>query len=614
MLNRFCTTSVAASLLMTVTHAVADEQSIAPEIEVVTVTASTVPVPLAYMGVSVTVFGREELNRLKPAGIGEVLRTVPGVNATSSGGLGSQTSVFIRGEGGFRTQLWIDGINISDPSTPQVTPRFDALLGGRWQRLEVLRGPQGLAYGADAGGVINLFSPVSEQPFAADVQMQAGGYNSQQLDANARGQSGKLGYFISGSHIASRGFNARVSDRSGEFDGVSNTTLHNKFSYKLSRRQSIELVHRHVEQTSEYDQCFTAEAMTHDCRSDQSQWSGRAAWIYESRNGQHQLALSENHFEQADLAGQEHVADKEGSVRNWRYSGYYQFGEPLTLAWGGNYETEAFTDWQWNNEGERSQMGVYFEGLVSVTDFLHYTIAARFDDSEEYGEHSTYRFSSAYLIPTSAGIIKLKGAYGTAFRIPSLFEQSLTATGVTLNEESSHGGEAGIEWLGDIAALGATLFQTKTEDRIVYDDGYRGYVQVMGPSSSKGLELNASLALGVHVTLAGNYTFNETRIDHRVEDNPRWRQPQNSYYAALRTQWLNDAWQLDVAMRGVRNAQEDELALDDYDVASLISRYRINDYWSVHIKVDNITDEIYQEALGFHTSRRKAYLGTEFSF
>ena len=43
------------------------------------------------------------------------------------------------------------------PSAPQVSPDFDSLLAtSDFDRIEVLRGPQGFIYGADAGGVVNI--------------------------------------------------------------------------------------------------------------------------------------------------------------------------------------------------------------------------------------------------------------------------------------------------------------------------------------------------------------------------------------------------------------------------------------------------------------------------
>ena len=91
------------------------------------------------------------------------------MHADSSGGFGSASSIRIRGEEGFRTLVRIDGVDVSDPNGPQVQPQIGQLQSAAINRIEILRGPQGLAYGADAGGVINIESGYAQQPFAASI-------------------------------------------------------------------------------------------------------------------------------------------------------------------------------------------------------------------------------------------------------------------------------------------------------------------------------------------------------------------------------------------------------------------------------------------------------------
>ena len=595
------------------TIASGSEPSTPPEI--VTVTTTRVPIQVQNLGASVAVFTSEQLERLESTTVSDLLRNVPSVTVVSSGSAGAQTSVFIRGEDSYRTQLWLDGINLSDTSTPQVMPRFDALIGGRWQRLEVLRGPQGLIYGADAGGVVNLISASPEGGAAADVVMEAGGYDSQKVNANVRLSNGTVAYVGNASQYSTRGFNVSTLDSSNDMDGSNNTTWHNKFWLNVDAKNHVELVYRNVEQKTEYDQCYNLAFTTviNDCVTHQAQWSGRAAWYYQTEHGQHQVAVSQNDFQQKDYANVELVANKGGMSRNWQYFAHYRFGKPLTLTWGADYKEESFVDEQWRNAGERWQKGIYVEGLVSVTERFFYNIAARYDDHEQFGSHDNYRISTAYLIPLADSQLKLKAAYGTGFRAPSLYEQSEAADDNSLRQEDSHGGEIGVEYLAEAVTLAATLFQSEIENRIEYDVN-SGYRQVNGESRSRGIELVANWAILRNLELQSSYTFNQTQMDHSQGDNPRARRPQNSYQMALQSEWLADALQVDVTVRGSRNAYELGQALDDYDVLSIVSHYRFNRLWEVYATLENVTDEYYQQQLNFNTGRRKASLGTRISF
>ena len=62
------------------------------------------------------------------------------VTVTMDGGYGKAAAVRIRGEEGYRTRIVLDGINIADPSSPQISPRVEHLLSSGLSRVEILRG------------------------------------------------------------------------------------------------------------------------------------------------------------------------------------------------------------------------------------------------------------------------------------------------------------------------------------------------------------------------------------------------------------------------------------------------------------------------------------------
>ena len=71
---------------------------------------------------------------------------------------------------------------------------------------------------------------------------------------------------------------------------------------------------------------------------------------------------------------------------------------------------------------DRDQEGYYLEYQGGFGNQLFVTAGARYDDNDDFGTHTSYRASGAYLIAVADGELKLKATYGTGFRAPSLYE------------------------------------------------------------------------------------------------------------------------------------------------------------------------------------------------
>ena len=95
----------------------------------------------------------------------DLLQMQPGLNVVQTGGPGGQTAVFIRGTNANHVKVLLDGIDISDPTSPNGAVDFGHLLTSNLAKVEILRGPQSSLYGANAiGGVISLTTKKGEGP------------------------------------------------------------------------------------------------------------------------------------------------------------------------------------------------------------------------------------------------------------------------------------------------------------------------------------------------------------------------------------------------------------------------------------------------------------------
>lgn len=109
----------------------------------------------------VDIIGEAELQKLPPVGLGDALEQLPGISSTSFGAGASRP--VIRGLGEDRIRILSNGIGVIDESAASPDHAV-AAEGSEATRIEVLRGPQALAYGSNAiGGVVNVIDGLLKQ-------------------------------------------------------------------------------------------------------------------------------------------------------------------------------------------------------------------------------------------------------------------------------------------------------------------------------------------------------------------------------------------------------------------------------------------------------------------
>jgi len=612
-----------AVALLTTLPAWADTNTDTHPLEEIVISSSRIAMPLREVGTSISVIDAAEIRARGFNSLQDILRSQPSVAVSNNGGPGKVSSLRIRGEEAYRTRIMVDGIDISDTSAPQVGPRVEQLLSSGVQRVEILRGPQGLMYGADAGGVINISTRAPGDGFGGDVSAETGRYGSRQFAANIGAGNETVDGNLSLSDYRTDGFNSRTIDTDpADDDGYKNTTVHGRAGWNISERLRLELVGRDVDGDNEFDGCFTNDtwAPSNRCSDSFSQQSWRTAASFRGEQLQHELAYSRNKTERQFFTEGLPGFGTEGTLSRVSYLGSFSAGDTLQLVYGVDHEEQALDDGTFDTE--RDQTGVYLEYQGRLGDSLYFTAGGRYDDNEDFGSHDSYRVSAAYLVPVGASELKFKGAWSTGFRAPSLYElaynrsffASPPAADVSLQEERSEGLEIGVAWYNPSGlVLEAILFEQTVENEIFFDlVGFSGYLQGSGDSDSSGVELIAEVPLPLQLQLQANYTYNDTETaagGHRVY-RPR-------HLANIGVQWqaLSNPLALGLHLRTSRDARGiDGSPTDNYEVLDLNARYTLAAGLEVYGRIENLLDEDYEEIPSYRTSGRAAYAGLRFAF
>ncbi|MFM7692081.1 MAG: TonB-dependent receptor, partial [Alphaproteobacteria bacterium] len=195
------------------------------------VTATRIPTPQERLPAATTVIDRQIIEERGYVTLADALVSVPGFNIVPTGGIGQQTSGFMRGTNSNHVLVLRDGVPMNAASQPSGAFNFGNTLLGDIERIEVVRGPVSAIYGTSAiGGVINLIT----RRAPADRQAQPYGELAGGTNYTARGVAGVAGtigntdYGVTGQSLSTRGSNAvapRFTNNQGERDGLRSAVI-----------------------------------------------------------------------------------------------------------------------------------------------------------------------------------------------------------------------------------------------------------------------------------------------------------------------------------------------------------------------------------------------------
>lgn len=222
--------------------------------EEILVTADFRPISLANLGSSATVIDSDTLKQRDARHLEQVLNLVPNVNFASGASRGrhfqirgiGERSQFV-GPGNPSVGLLVDGIDMTAIGGAATTLDI--------QQVEVLRGPQGTLFGANAlAGMINMVSASPGEIFAGQVEASLGEHNTRSFKAVASGpMGGRLGYRLAYSNYRSDGFQSNAflnTDDNGDFD---EQTLRTKLRWQPSDDWLLDLTGLYVDIDNGYD-------------------------------------------------------------------------------------------------------------------------------------------------------------------------------------------------------------------------------------------------------------------------------------------------------------------------------------------------------------------------
>lgn len=203
---------------------------------------------------SVTVLGEESIKQTQAQHLEQLLALVPNVNYATGASRGR--FIQIRGIGersefiepvNYSVGVLIDGIDFTGISTAATTLDI--------QQVEVLRGPQGTLYGANAlAGLINIVTNGPSENTEGNAQVTAGNYDSYAVSAAVGGSlSDSVGYRLAGKTYQSDGYIDNTYLNADDTNNFDETALRGKLSIEATSTLDLGLTVFYADIDNGYD-------------------------------------------------------------------------------------------------------------------------------------------------------------------------------------------------------------------------------------------------------------------------------------------------------------------------------------------------------------------------
>ena len=579
----------------------------------INITAGRTPQSNVDTLASVTVIDRAEIERLQARSVPEALRGVPGLGIASNGGAGKATSVFLRGTESDHVLVLVDGIRIG--SVTLGTASFQDIPIDQVERIEVVRGPRTSLYGADAvGGVIQIFTKKGGGALTPRLSVGGGSHATQDYSAGLSG-GGERGWFnLGGSHLETQGFNA-CDPRSGTLfagcfvsepddDAYRNTGVSARAGYRLTDALSAEVHYLRGAGDNEYDgSSSNSSEFVQDTLGTRIDWQVASIWRM-SLSGGRSRDLSDN-FRNGVFRS---TFDSDRYSATWQNDIALSAGQRLTLGADWLDDRVSGTTSYAQDSRDNAAGFAQYQGRYGEHDL---TLAARRDDNQQYGGHTTGSVAWGYRI---APDLRVMASWGSAFKAPTFNELYFPFFGnPNLDPEESDsfelglaGQHAGIDW-----SLNA--YQTLIDQMIGFDASYTPVN--IAKARIRGLEAIANTRLAGW-DLAANASLLDPENRGHDANRGNWLPRRAKQMARLDADRRFGRWRLGTSLYG-EGKRYDDLAnrhrLGGYVTVDLRLAYALTRDWTLEGKLANALDKGYQTARLFEQDGRNAMLTVRYT-
>ncbi|MCY1259525.1 TonB-dependent receptor [Pseudomonas jessenii] len=558
-----------------------------------------------------TVFTRDDIDRLQPDSVTDLLRRVPGVQVSQSGGRGSIPGVYIRGTQSAQSLVLVDGQRIG--SSTSGDSNLQHINIEQVERVEVLRGSRSVIYGSDAiGGVIQIFTRRGGEQ-GLQPRMHTG-FGSNQTWERSLGLSGgdertrfNLGASLDETAGINRTHESYPSD--GDHDAYRNKSLSLSLSHTLTEDVEVGANVLDNRGKSEFDSPFGRYDYVTDKSYQQQPYndfnvSSVSSYIDAQINEVWKTRVELGHSENRETT-LDKLSDERSVFNTYRDSVNWQndltLNERNSLMLGGDWYEDRINSTTAFDEDSRWNRAVFIQHRFQADSFST-ELGLRHDDNQQFGSQNTW--SGTFTVPLNPDNEVLL-TYSEGFRAPTFNDLYYPDfSNPDLKPETSKSYE--LQWrsqLTESSRLETSLYRTDLEDAIIFGSNSR-------PENVASARINGFEAALKQELFGWQSHLGVAIIDPRDRDTGHTLARRARRTLSLDLDRQFDRLGLGASWQAVSSSYDDlnnQQPLGGYALLGLRSSWELNREIQLELKVDNLLDKGYSRALYSYQGSQYGY-------
>jgi vitamin B12 transporter len=613
----------------------------------VIVTAQAEPTLADQTTAPVSVITRDEIDTRQSVALADVLTFATGIAIGRTGPEGGSTSVFLNGGNSNFTKVLVDGAPINVPGG---AVDFSSVTLDNIDKVEIVRGAESAIYGTDAvSGVIQLFTHRGETRIPQfSAYGEGGNFASARSGAQFSGLLGAFDYSAAASYLE--------TDGQGPNDAFLNRTFSGNFGYSFSDTNQLRLTLRNNDSDAGIPGQTLLEPPNLEQTYAQHLFGSSGRWDFATgKHWRHQISGAESYTWQFSDNPLQAFPPTESRFQYNRANVTAQTSYLLPnfgVTAGYEYEVEnAFLTSINVPHARRNNQAGFLDFRYRPHPRASLNFGGRAEANANFGTRVVPRAGASLVLFYGKGMrgdTLFRVFYGQGIKEPrfdQIFGDNFGDFGnPSLKPEASKTWTIGIEQklLTDRVRISAEYFSSRFYDMVTFAfcsssnnfcnltfpvvPGGFGYFFNTDIARARGLNLTGETRFTRWLNLAGNYTYDDSRVikasaafdPTELPGNHLLRRPVNSGSLTLNAAFRRLNVTLGGYFTGVRT-DSDFLGLGftrnpGYARFDLSGSYRVGHGLTFYARATNLLDKQYQDALGYPALGRDMRAGVRYTF